>query len=168
MRCVRCYSYAINHAQHGRDGSDGDLCDVCYWRARAEYPAAPAPVAPTQAEHDAAIRQIQDAFDDDNASVAQPDSVTSIMLDVVPGPDGMGAEIYAKSVNDVMRKLTEMGQRIEELESRTAAARVPLTDEQIDAIIGRDPAIVRYPFVLARAIERAHGIEAAVQEGGAA
>ena len=45
MRCVRCYSYAINHALHGRDGSDGDLCDVCYWRARAEYPAAPAPVA---------------------------------------------------------------------------------------------------------------------------
>ena len=29
-----CGSYAINHNCHGRDGSDGDLCDVCYWRKR--------------------------------------------------------------------------------------------------------------------------------------
>ncbi len=35
-RCNRCGSYAINHHCHGRDGSDGDLCDVCYWRKRAE------------------------------------------------------------------------------------------------------------------------------------
>lgn len=36
MRCKRCSSHAINHKSHGRDGSDGDLCDVCYWRKRAE------------------------------------------------------------------------------------------------------------------------------------
>lgn len=36
MNCTRCRSYAINHNHHGRDGSDGDLCDVCYWRKRAE------------------------------------------------------------------------------------------------------------------------------------
>ena len=35
MRCA-CGSYAINHHCHGRDGSDGDKCDVCYWRSRAE------------------------------------------------------------------------------------------------------------------------------------
>lgn len=35
-RCQRCGSYAINHNSHGRDGSDGHLCDVCYWRSRAE------------------------------------------------------------------------------------------------------------------------------------
>lgn len=35
MRCT-CGSYAINHTSHGRDGSDGDKCDVCYWRSRAE------------------------------------------------------------------------------------------------------------------------------------
>lgn len=34
-RCKDCGSYAINHRQHGRDGSDPDLCDVCYWRKRA-------------------------------------------------------------------------------------------------------------------------------------
>ena len=56
MRCVRCYSYAINHAQHGRDGSDGDLCDVCYWRARAEYPAAAARVPLTDEQIVAALR----------------------------------------------------------------------------------------------------------------
>ncbi len=35
MSCKECGSYAINHHCHGRDGSDGDLCDVCYWRKLA-------------------------------------------------------------------------------------------------------------------------------------
>ena len=35
MSMCKCGSYAINHHAHGRDGSDGDLCDVCYWRKRA-------------------------------------------------------------------------------------------------------------------------------------
>jgi hypothetical protein len=34
--CKRCYSYAINHHNHGRDGSGEELCDVCYWRNIAE------------------------------------------------------------------------------------------------------------------------------------
>ncbi|WP_368655447.1 hypothetical protein ABRY94_11990 [Castellaniella ginsengisoli] len=34
--CTRCGSFAINPAWHGRDDSDLDLCDVCYWRGRAE------------------------------------------------------------------------------------------------------------------------------------
>ena len=36
MTCKQCRSFAINHRLHGRDGSDPDLCDVCYWRKRAE------------------------------------------------------------------------------------------------------------------------------------
>ncbi len=36
MSCKRCGSFAINHKDHGRDGSDRDLCDVCFWRKRAE------------------------------------------------------------------------------------------------------------------------------------
>lgn len=36
-QCTRCGSYAINMQQHGRkEGVDPDLCDVCYWRIRAE------------------------------------------------------------------------------------------------------------------------------------
>ena len=34
--CKSCGSFAINHQAHGRDGSAPDLCDVCFWRARAE------------------------------------------------------------------------------------------------------------------------------------
>lgn len=34
--CNRCGSYAINPSCHGRDQSDLNLCDVCYWRKRAE------------------------------------------------------------------------------------------------------------------------------------
>ena len=37
QRCKRCHSWAINEKMHGRiEGTDIDLCDVCYWRARAE------------------------------------------------------------------------------------------------------------------------------------
>ena len=32
--CKVCGSRAINPHLHGREGSYGDLCDVCYWRAR--------------------------------------------------------------------------------------------------------------------------------------
>lgn len=36
-QCKRCGSYAINPHCHGREpGVDLDLCDVCYWRKRAE------------------------------------------------------------------------------------------------------------------------------------
>jgi hypothetical protein len=45
-------------------------------------------------------------------------SVTNIMLDVVPGPDGMGEEVYAKSVADVVDALGKMDARIEELQAR--------------------------------------------------
>lgn len=32
-----CGSYAINETQHGRKiGTDSNLCDVCYWRKRAD------------------------------------------------------------------------------------------------------------------------------------
>ena len=37
--CKNCGSFAINHYKHGRDGSDVDLCDVCFWRKRANAEA---------------------------------------------------------------------------------------------------------------------------------
>lgn len=35
-QCARCRGFAINLNDHGRDGGDPDLCDVCYWRNRAD------------------------------------------------------------------------------------------------------------------------------------
>ena len=36
-QCKRCGSYAVNPHNHGRkERVDLDLCDVCYWRYRAE------------------------------------------------------------------------------------------------------------------------------------
>ena len=36
MKQCKCGSYAINPHSHGRqNGVDLDLCDVCYWRTRA-------------------------------------------------------------------------------------------------------------------------------------
>ena len=34
--CKNCGSFAVNHHCHGRNGDDADLCDVCYWRKRAD------------------------------------------------------------------------------------------------------------------------------------
>ena len=43
-RCARCRSGAINPSDHGRtEGADLDLCDVCYWRKRAESATWPKP-----------------------------------------------------------------------------------------------------------------------------
>ena len=43
-RCARCRSGAINPSDHGRtEGVDLDLCDVCYWRKRAESANWPKP-----------------------------------------------------------------------------------------------------------------------------
>ena len=36
MTCTRCGSGAINPHIHGRDETRLDLCDVCFWRGRAE------------------------------------------------------------------------------------------------------------------------------------
>ena len=47
-KCKNCGSYAINHHAHGRDGSDGHLCDVCYWRRRAEQDGARQPLTDEQ------------------------------------------------------------------------------------------------------------------------
>lgn len=53
-------------------------------------------------------------------------SVESILLDVTPGWDGMGQEIYAKSVAQVEAKLCEMGERTESLEAERDRLRAEL------------------------------------------
>lgn len=86
--------------------------------------------------HDAVLEVRGDFFNDDQRksftahivrclnSARLPTSetrdVTSILLSIVPGPDGLGLEVYAKSVEDVVDKLAEMGSRIEELESEVS------------------------------------------------
>ena len=52
--CERCGSYAVNPGRSGRDmQSDLDLCDVCYWRKRAEQAEEAEREACADAESDA-------------------------------------------------------------------------------------------------------------------
>ena len=51
-KCKECGSYAINVGRRGRDDSDPDLCDVCYWRVRAEQ------LQQTTERQDAALRYL--------------------------------------------------------------------------------------------------------------
>ena len=53
-------------------------------------------------------------------------SVTNIMVDVVPG-DGSGLEVYAKSVDEVVNILSELGEKVEDLESVRAQLTVTRT-----------------------------------------
>lgn len=53
-KCKNCGSYAVNPHCHGRHaGIDLDLCDVCYWRLRADYLAAALEDARTAARYSA-------------------------------------------------------------------------------------------------------------------
>lgn len=47
-------------------------------------------------------------------------SVTNILLDVVPGHDGMGHEVFAKSVAEVCEKLGDFAIQVEDLDSVTS------------------------------------------------
>lgn len=72
------------------------------------------------------VKTSRDEFDTPiytTQSVKFDADVTKILLAVVPGADGMGHEVYAKSVADVVDILNQQGQRIEELESHLANAR---------------------------------------------
>lgn len=54
--------------------------------------------------------------------------VTRIMLKVVPDMDGMGQEVYAKSVEQVVDVLTQQSERIDELENENGNLRRCLAD----------------------------------------
>ncbi|MGH8466506.1 MAG: hypothetical protein ACRER5_20405, partial [Pseudomonas sp.] len=67
-----------------------------------------------------------------HAPVADERDITSILLKIVPGVDGMGHEIYAKSVKDVEEHMGAMGLELEEWELgiRRLPASVPVADER--------------------------------------
>ena len=43
--------------------------------------------------------------------------VRKIMIDIVPGPDGMGHEVFATNIRDVENLLSGQAMRIDDLES---------------------------------------------------
>jgi hypothetical protein len=100
--------------------------------------------------------------------------VRRIMLAVVPGDDGMGLEVFANNVDDVVERLSDMGERLADLEDAPAPAqRERLTYAQIADIVlrvvyegnastpHRDAWASEIGIPFARAIEAAHGITAA-------
>ena len=73
-QCTRCRSHAINPHLHGRDFSDLSLCDVCYWRKRAES----TPPQPDRAVMQQALEALVKArFDSLNMSLADMREVNS-------------------------------------------------------------------------------------------
>lgn len=93
-------------------------------------------------------------------------SVTNIMLDVVPG-DGSGHEVYAKSVQDVVDKLGQMGDRIEQQESVQAElneAMKLVLDERDDLraeLAKRDALLAKARWVMNEATDDEGAISAA-------
>lgn len=72
-------------------------------------------------------------------------SVTRILLDIVPGFDGMGHEVYAKTVKDIEDKLYKLGSELEDWQLGIKrlpaipppAALEPMTAERRRQLIGR-------------------------------
>lgn len=76
MKCCKCGSQAINHGLHRRDGSDGDLCDVCYWRKRADDLVAAASKAVYLISNDIRLpKQIRSVLPELNAAIAKAGDV---------------------------------------------------------------------------------------------
>lgn len=59
------------------------------------------------------------------APIPEDCDVRSILLDVVPGADGEGREVYARNVDDVKRLLSEMGDRLEDVDAAKRLAPSP-------------------------------------------
>mgnify|MGYP003404656073 CR=1 FL=1 len=76
------------------------------------------------------------------APVQEPEiDVRNIMLAVVPGFDGMGAEVYAKSTKDVEDKLSALGSELEEWQLGIRRLPAPVQEpcaELIDYILQAD------------------------------
>lgn len=69
--------------------------------------------------------------------VQEPETdVRKIMLAVVPGFDGMGAEVYAKSTKDVEDKLSALGSELEEWQ--LGIRRLPAPVQEPDAFLHED------------------------------
>ena len=72
-KCIECGSYAINHHCHGRDGSDPELCDVCYWRKRADEHAS------LEAERDSLQRVGIRTVEEHNAALAECERLRELL-----------------------------------------------------------------------------------------
>lgn len=88
--------------------------------------------------------------------------VRSILLDVVPGADGEGREVYARNVDDVKRLLSEMGDRLEDVDAAKRLApspadeRAALPEDRIDWIANTHcPGGTAYPVNVKNAIREA-------------
>lgn len=91
-------------------------CDRCNGTGRAALPPAPpaythADVAKAHADGYALGLKQQDR---PQPEVPKEIDVRTILLHVVPGEDGMGEEVFAKSVADVEKKLGAMGEELED------------------------------------------------------
>jgi len=105
-------------------------------------------------------------------------SVTNILMDVVPGYDGMGEEVFAKSVAEVCEKLGEFAMQVEDLDSTTSrlhdvAILCATVEQRLTAAEQRNSELVDllkiYPRGVPGFAEWAGKVEAALQptESGA-
>lgn len=61
--------------------------------------------------------------------------IRRILLDVVPGIDGMGEEVYAKSVDDVIDRLGKLGRQVEDLQLAAPLPAQPQGLKPVDVLI---------------------------------
>ncbi|WP_324658310.1 hypothetical protein [Burkholderia thailandensis] len=59
------------------------------------------------------------------APIPEDCDVRNILLDVVPGEDGEGQEVYARNVADVERLLSEMGEKLDAVDAAKQPAPAP-------------------------------------------
>ncbi|VBP34724.1 Uncharacterised protein [Burkholderia pseudomallei] len=93
------------------------------------------------------------------APIPEDCDVRNILLDVVPGEDGEGQEVYARNVADVERLLSEMGEKLDAAKQPApspADERAALPEDRIDWIANTHcPGGTAYPVNVKNAIREA-------------
>ncbi|CAJ3155765.1 hypothetical protein [Burkholderia pseudomallei] len=93
------------------------------------------------------------------APIPEDCDVRNILLDVVPGEDGEGQEVYARNVADVERLLSEMGEKLDAAKQPApspADERAVLPEDRIDWIANTHcPGGTAYPVNVKNAIREA-------------
>lgn len=118
LRAKTAWQAAIDHARSGEAALKVVKGEICY-RSLADDQSF-GMWCPISYDFNHIFPDGTKLFTHSQPAIRQEFDVRRIMLDVVPGVDGMGHEVYAKDTDDVVRVLSELWQKIEELQSQAA------------------------------------------------
>ncbi|CAJ4108352.1 Uncharacterised protein [Burkholderia pseudomallei] len=107
------------------DALTDDEIDAIYERVHAEWEARNKCAPNLWVAFARAILAASPVEQPAAAPIPEDCDVRNILLDVVPGEDGEGQEVYARNIADVERLLSEMGEKLDAVDAAKQPAPSP-------------------------------------------